>query len=245
MNKKTRIIIGALTFVILAIGIFTLLVWNGVIILNNTLAKRYPVRGVDVSAYQGEIDWEVLSSQDISFAFIKATEGSSFVDRYFDYNYTQAQKTNLRIGAYHFFSFDSSGTSQAENFIKNVEKCDNMLPPVIDFEFYGDKEKNPPAQSDVRQQLDALIKALETHYGMKPLLYATEESYSMYLANAYEDYDIWIRNVISAPKLSDNRDWTFWQYTNRERIDGYKGEEKYIDMNVFYGTIADFEKYSN
>ena len=174
---------------------------------------------------------------------IQATEGSTLVDEYFKYNYEQAQKTNICVGAYHFFSFDSSGKTQAENFIAAVEKCDNMLPPVIDIEFYGNKEKNPPARTDVREKLDTLIESLETHYEMKPIIYATEKSYSLYLADAYEDYDIWIRNVISTPNLSDNRNWTFWQYTNRQRLDGYKGKEKYIDMNVFNGTRDEFEKY--
>lgn len=244
MNKKKRIIIGACISIVLASAILATLVWNGIILLNNPSTKRYPVRGVDVSSYQGDIDWDALASQNIMFAFIKATEGSSFVDKYFEYNYIQARKTNLRIGAYHFFSYDSPGKTQAENFIANVEKYKNMLPPVIDLEFYGDKEKNPPPKVNVRQELDDLIDLLESHYGMKPIIYATEKSYSLYIADAYEDYDIWIRNVITSPKLSDNRRWTFWQYTNWERLDGYKGKEKYIDMNVFNGTKDDFEDYS-
>ena len=73
-----------------------------------------------VSSYQGEINWRVLSSQNISFVFIKATEGSSFVDKNFAYNFQEAQKTSLSVGAYHFFSYDSEGKTQAENFINTV-----------------------------------------------------------------------------------------------------------------------------
>jgi lysozyme len=241
--KNKRIVIGAiatgLTFVFAL-----LLIWNGIIHLNNPSEKQYPVRGVDVSAYQGDIDWETLSSQGVSFVFIKATEGSTFVDPNFDYNYKQAQKTNQRVGAYHFFSYDSSGETQANNFIQTVEKCESMLPPVIDIEFYGDKEKNIPEQSAVRKQLSILIEMLESKYGMKPIIYATEKSYSLYISGAYEDYDIWIRNVVSAPKLADRRAWTFWQYTDRECLDGYNGKEKYIDMNVFCGTEAEFANYA-
>jgi len=221
-----------------------LLIWNGFFLLNNPSQQQYPVRGVDVSSYQGNIDWETLSSQGISFVFIKATEGSTFVDPNFDYNYRQAQKTNLRVGAYHFISYDSSGEAQANNFIQNVEKCANMLPPVIDIEFYGDKEKNMPEQSAVRKQLSILVEMLESNYGMIPIIYATKKSYSLYISGAFEDYDIWIRNVLSTPKLTDGRAWTFWQYTNRERLDGYAGKEKYIDLNVFFGTEAEFESYT-
>lgn len=243
MKKKTAILISAAASFLTAVLLFVLL-WNGVILLNNPSEKKYPVRGVDVSAYQGEIDWNVLAAQNISFAFIKATEGSTFVDSRFEYNYAQAQKTNLRIGAYHFFSYDSSGDAQADNFTAAVEKVEGMLPPVIDLEFYGDKEKNPPAQEAVREQLNVLMKRLEDYYGMKPIVYATEKSYSLYLAGEYEEYDIWIRNVITEPHLSDNREWTFWQYTNRERLAGYNGKERFIDVNVFNGTAEEFETYS-
>ena len=83
MKKKTLKLTIITIAVILTFGIiFSFLVWNGIIIFNESAAKKYPVIGVDVSSYQGEIDWEILSSQNISFAFIKATEGSSFVDEH-------------------------------------------------------------------------------------------------------------------------------------------------------------------
>ena len=160
---------GILGSVGILLGILFFLLWNGIILLNNPSMTEYPVRGVDVSSYQGEIDWKTLSSQNLSFAFIKATEGSSFVDPCFDYNYEKAQKTDLRIGAYHFFSYDSSGEDQAENFISTVSKIDNMLPPVIDLEFYGDKEKNPPEQKAVREQLDRMLKNWKTITGKNRL----------------------------------------------------------------------------
>lgn len=220
-----------------------LLVWNGVILLNNPSKERYPVRGVDVSTYQGLIDWETLAAQDISFAFIKATEGSSFTDLFFAYNYEQAQKTHLRIGAYHFFSFDSPGETQAKHYIETVPKIDGMLPPVIDVEFYGDKKSNPPTQETVREQLSVMIALLREQYGCAPILYAAEDTYERYLANHFPECDIWIRSVYTSPHLTDGREWTFWQYTNRKRLDGYEGEERFIDMNVFSGTEEEFAQY--
>lgn len=241
---KVIIIILAAVFLITA-GIATAyrLIDGGVIILNSHTAKSYEVRGVDVSSYQGDINWELLAEQNVSFAFIKATEGSSFVDKYFDTNYKNAQKTDISVGAYHFFSYDSSGKTQAENFINNVPPHIGMLPPVIDLEFYGDKASNPPARDKVDTELKAMLSALEDHYGLKPIIYATELSYELYLDGDYKDYDIWIRNVITRPKLSDGREWTFWQYTNREILDGYVGKEKFIDVNVFFGTREEFENY--
>lgn len=242
-KKRTIIIFSCIAVVIVFIAVFGILLWNGVILLNNPSKEDYPVRGIDVSSYQGEIDWEILAKQDIQFAFIKATEGSSFTDPNFAENYKNAQKTDLRIGAYHFFSYDSSGKTQAENFIANVPIIDNMLPPVVDVEFYGDKEKNPPDSEFVEKELNDFLKAIEEYYNMKPIIYATEKSYSMFISEKYNDYDIWIRNVFTSPSLSDGEVWIFWQYTDRAVLDGYNGSEKFIDMNVFNGSNKDFESY--
>jgi len=114
---------------------------------------------------------------------------------------------------------------------------------VVDVEFYGDKEKNLPDVQAVHDELTVILEALELHYGVRPILYATEKSYKFFLAENFTEYDIWIRNVLTRPKLSDGRDWTFWQYTNRERLEGYEGDEQYIDMNVFCGTQEDFDNY--
>ncbi len=242
-SKYIRIVVTVLAVLVALAAVMFALVYSGVILLNNPSESDFPVRGVDVSAYQGDIDWKTLSAQNIDFAFIKATEGSSFVDSRFAYNFSEAQKCGLSVGAYHFFSYDSSGITQAENFIGTVAPFDGMLPPVIDLEFYGDKENDPPDRDAVTTELKAMLSALEEHYGLKPIIYATEKSYELYLSNDYNEYDIWIRNVITKPHLYDDRDFTFWQFTNRGRLDGYNGEEKYIDINVFRGTKDEFLSY--
>lgn len=121
MKLKYKIII-IISCVFIFLYFFIILWYNGLIWPNTPSKKKYPVRGVDVSSYQGEIDWETLENQDIDFAFIKATEGSGYEDEYFQQNFQNASETGIRIGAYHFFSFDSSGITQAENFIKTVPK---------------------------------------------------------------------------------------------------------------------------
>lgn len=230
---------------VLLCGTVVLLWLSGVLLPNVSAAAAYPVRGVDVSSYQGNIDWEALSEQDIDFAFLKATEGSSMVDECFAGNWEGAGKTGLRVGAYHFFSYDSPGETQADNFIRTVKKAEGMLPPVVDVEFYGDKERNLPEREAVTRELTALLQRLEAHYGQKPILYATEKSYRLFLSDAYKDCDIWIRNVLSAPSLSDGREWVFWQYTDRMRLEGYDGVERFIDMNVFQGSQEEFARYGN
>ena len=99
--------------VIIMITLIILTLWyNGILIFNYPDKKEYKIKGIDVSAYQGDIDWNILSKQGIVFAFIKATEGSSYVDERFKTNYENASKTDLKIGAYHFFSYDSNGEKQ-------------------------------------------------------------------------------------------------------------------------------------
>lgn len=243
VSKKKILLIfsSVLAFVLIVCIVLAALLYNGIILLNNPSLEEFPVRGVDVSSYQGEIDWNVLSKENVSFAFIKSTEGSTHVDRYFENNLNNALKTNLKVGAYHFFSFDSSGETQAENFIVNVPKIEGMLPPVVDVEFYGDKENYPPSKEYVKKELTEILKLLENHYKVKPIIYTTEKVYDLYIKNNFNDYDLWIRNVICKP--NKNTVWKFWQYTNRETFEGYKGDEKYIDVNVFNGSVRDFLNY--
>lgn len=247
MKKSGRksILFGVIGVVILIVGLTPVLLYMGILQCNYPSKKKYPVRGVDVSSYQGEIDWTVLSKQDIQFAYIKATEGSSHVDPCFGQNYANAKKTSLRIGAYHFFSFDSAGKTQAENFTANVPKSEDMLPPVVDVEFYADKEKNPPETGDVVKELCKFVEILEDYYGKTPVIYTTHKVYNRYIENYFDDYHIWIRSVYCNPILIGHSDWTFWQYSNRMKLEGYEGEEKYIDMNVFYGTREEFEEMEN
>ena len=241
-NLRRNILIGTAVFII-GVVIVVMMVYNGVVLLNNPSREDYPVRGVDVSSYQGNIDWRALAAQGIQFAFIKATEGSGYQDPCYAFNYEQATKTNLRVGAYHFFSFDSSGQTQFDNFASVVSESDSMLPPVVDVEFYGEKEKNPPDAKSVFCELNRLLNLLEEKYGCKPILYATEKSYKKYIREYFNGYNIWIRSVVTEPRVLSDKQWTFWQYTNRATLQGYQGKEKYIDMNVFNGDQSEFDQY--
>lgn len=200
-----------------------------------------PIRGVDVSHYQGDIDWDILAKEDIKFAYIKATEGSQYKDEMFDANWEKAKNCGLRIGAYHFFSLDSPGKNQAENFCSTVTAVEGMLPPVVDIEPYGNYQ-NPEGLDKEKMitELDAYLKAVESFYGTKPVIYTTEEWWQV-LQEDFGGYNLWIRNVYGKPDSSTN--WTFWQYSNRHVLSGYSGEERYIDMNVFSGDEKEFDSY--
>ncbi|WP_245958696.1 GH25 family lysozyme [Microbacterium bovistercoris] len=193
------------------------------------------MRGIDISAWQGEVDWDVLASQDIDFAYIKATEGSSAIDSRFAANWAGAGRTDLLFGAYHFVSFESSGEAQAAHIIETVP-VGGTLPIALDLEYYGEFFAHPPTRAEVDAILGPLIQRLEEHYGAPPVIYATSQSYDRYLSGAYPENPIWSRSLVLPPGLNDGRNWTIWQYSDHDRLDGYRGEEQYIDMNVAGGT---------
>lgn len=227
--------------VLLLLCVLAILTATKRININQYLVGGYSVKGVDVSHYQGEIDWEHFREQGIDFAFIKATEGSSLVDERFEENREGAKAAGLYAGAYHFFSFDSTPASQAEHFIATVGDLSGSLPPVVDIEFYGDKRKNPPEKAYVVSGLRELLEALEEEYGVKPIIYTTYTVYNRYIRNAFQEYPLWIRNVYYPPG-DIGRQWTFWQYCDTGALGGTAGEEKFVDLNVFRESSEDLLK---
>jgi len=232
---------AALAASVLVVGVLALLVWNGVLWPNRFLASGYDVRGVDVSSYQGDIDWPVLADEDIDFAFIKATEGSSHVDERFAANWDGALATDLVVGAYHFLSFESPGETQAANMIEQVPATPGTLPPVVDAEYYAGFAADPPSVAELRAILDPLLADLEEHYGAPPILYTTQEFRERFLGDDYDDHPLWIRAVALTPDVP-RHEWEFWQYSDRDVLDGYSGEETHIDMNVFDGSLEELHE---
>ena len=236
-----RLLLLALVLAFLAAALFYFLRWQGYFLLPQEAAPRqWEVFGVDVSVYQGEVDWPALAAQGVDFAFIKATEGSSLQDVRFAANWAGAQAAGVRVGAYHFFSYDSPGETQADNFIDMVPVTPGALPPVVDIEFYGDNLENPPDQAHVHSILAPLLARLEEHYGVKPILYVTYRSYDLYLREGYEDHPLWVSSPMVAPF---GKDWSFWQYSHSAELEGYFGDERHIDLNVFRGSEEEVRRF--
>ena len=240
MMRKLRLVLSILLAVL---SLFELSACSFKKQVEEKVRKEFNVRGVDVSSYQGKIDWEVLAENDISFAFIKATEGSSYIDRRFDKNIEGIRKTDLAVGAYHFMSFDSDGKSQAENFMSKVKPDMIDLPPVIDLEFYGKYADNPPDFTKVEEILGTIIDEFTERYGRKPIIYTNWHTYLLYVVGVFDDCDIWLCDITKEPELYGGIDWKFWQYSHTEKLSGYSGGEKHIDMNVFCGTEKEFREY--
>ena len=195
---------------------------------------QYSVHGIDVSHHQKQIVWDTVAAQRVHFAFVKATEGASFADSLFCYNWDEMKRVGLRRGAYHFYRPNTSPMLQAMHFSNWVEMEEGDLPPVLDVEVLDDA--NPYGLvAGIRTWL-ALV---EWRHGVKPIIYTNLRFYNEYLSGQFNDYPVWIaRYNQSQPELSCGRDWDFWQYGNRGNLPGIDG---YVDFNVYNGTFEQLD----
>ncbi len=198
----------------------------------------YSVHGIDVSRYQRRVDWERVSKMQvddmrISFAFIKATEGSWIKDPEFDRNWENARENNIIRGAYHFFLPNVSARDQALNFAKNVRLRPGDLPPVIDIE-----EKKGLGREQIRKVTLEFIALLEKRYGVKPILYTNRDFYKNHFADQpeFKPYCFWIAHYyVTDLDMPDDSKWHFWQHSDRGNVNGINEP---VDFNVFYGDEA-------
>lgn len=204
-------------------------------LLNRLFVGPSDIRGVDVSHYQGEIDWNEFKAQGIRFAYIKATEGSTYTDNYYEANIKGAKEAGIVPGAYHFFNFESSPEDQAKHFIDVVGDLDGELIPVIDVEFYGNYKSNPPDKDTIKVRLSEMIEILEDYYGCKPVIYSTFVFYHDFLDEGFDDCPLWLRNVYFPPFEK----CAVWQYTSTLKLRGTNGRERYVDGDVLRGVTLE------
>lgn len=210
---------------------------NGYIRMNYPSFKEYPVQGIDVSHHQQYIEWDKIDKKVVQFAFIKATEGGNHKDSLFQYNWRESIRNNIPVGAYHFFTFCKEGEEQARNYIHYVPKDSIDLPPIVDLEYGGNCKEN--RKEDLIYEITKYFEIVEDHYQRKVLIYTTNEFYRNYLIDRFPDNPIWIRDILTKPNLPDGKNWLFWQYTNRGRIEGIN---TIVDLNAFNGNKTDFDR---
>lgn len=196
------------------------------------------VKGVDISEYQGEADLKALSDAGIEFVYAKSTEGATYVDAKFAATCQQASGSHVALGAYHFFSFDSKGKEQAENFVASTKSTwDNSdirsLRPAVDVEWYGDKKQNQPEAEDVRRELRVFVEEVEAACGYKPLIYTGNDIYAQYLRGHFDDCDLWI-SCRKWPAWVEwpQGGWLIWQYSDVGKVEGAANEAGYVDLDV-------------
>ncbi len=192
------------------------------------------IRGIDISSYQNEIDWEnikksKIDSFPIQFCLIKATEGINDVDYCFQLNWANCLKNHIVRGAYLYFLSTKSGIDQANNYIKTVSLLPGDFPPIVDIEhLYG----VPKAQ--MQQELTNCLQTLIAHYNSIPIIYSYADFYTQNLGSDFSTYPLWIAHYTnSTQKLHINRNWTIWQYNDKGIIPGIKQN---VDFDIFNGN---------
>ncbi|HEY8780867.1 MAG TPA: GH25 family lysozyme [Mucilaginibacter sp.] len=207
---------------------------------NIHIPTNYKIHGIDVSFYQGMIDWQKVKnmredSVHIGFAFIKATEGLWLVDPYFRRNWREGQKAGITCGAYHFFWPEKSGKLQAMFFLQYVKSLKGRLPPTVDIEVL---DRVPPAK--MRLELNAFLKQVESQTKIKPIIYTPLKFYRDYLRGYFDNYNFWIAHY-SEPELNlgDTALWEFWQHSDKAKVNGIP---YVVDFDVFNGDSLAFKK---
>ncbi|MDU1906622.1 MAG: GH25 family lysozyme [Dysgonomonas sp.] len=241
MKKRLAIALIMITCLIGIGALAAYLLYNGFLRFNYPSYKEYPIQGIDVSNHQNEIDWAKLDKKRVQFALIKATEGGDFKDKSFLKNWQSAQEQGVTVGAYHFFTFCKSGEEQAQNYIETVPVLSGSLPPTIDLEYSGNC-KLTKTKEELLRDIDVFIEIVEKHYKRKVLIYVLDNFYNDFLVGRYPENPLWLRDVYHKPVIAEDRMWTFWQYSNRGRLDGIEG---FVDLNVFRSSKENFRLLLN
>lgn len=228
--------IGALIAVGAAVCLVFAAYEYGFVRANYPSHAEFPVRGIDVSRYQGVVDWAAVAAAGIDFAFIKATEGTDLRDPRFADNWAGAAAAGVRRGAYHFFTFCTRGEAQAANFVDAVPVDPTALPPAVDVEFAGNC-RSWTSVAAIQAELQAFLAAVEQAYGHRPIVYYTRESRERVLDGQVEGHPTWARSLFGRPRARFGA-WTFWQYAHNGRLAGI---DHLVDLNVFYGSPQDLD----
>lgn len=186
-------------------------------------SELYPVRGIDISAHNGAVDFEKVKADGYEFVIIKASEGTDFKDRNFTDNLRRAREAGLNTGAYHFFRFDTDGMMQALNLMHSLRFHNLSFPAVIDIEEWG----NPDviATRDIISNLRNMITTLEAN-GIDIILYSNKDGYDRFIKGNFDNYPLWISSF-SEPGPDIN--WSIWQYSHSGKVDG---TESKVDLNA-------------
>lgn len=200
---------------------------------------KYPIHGIDVSSYQGLIDWEKVKhmhqdSVRINFAYIKATEGILRPDPYFLHNSRMCRRIGMTFGAYHFFRPRANGKLQAKFFLANVKIEKGDLPPVVDVEVL-----DGVTPDQMRKQLDDFLATVTLKTKTKPVIYSGLKFYYDNLAGYYDHYTLWLSNFDHPDlKVVYGTNWKFWQHSNRAKVSGILHG---VDFDVFKGDSLAFK----
>jgi len=176
-------------------------------------------KGIDVSHYQGTIDWQKVKASGVVFAFIKATEGTSLTDNLFLHNWQTAKAIGIPRGAYHFYRFAADPIAQANFFVSLINNDLGELSPVVDVE-----EDISPV--DVSKTIKVFCERVFELTGRRCMIYTGAWWWTTKRLGGPQpwakEYPLWIAAYVSPPpRIPDDWSaWSFWQYSNKGSING-------------------------
>ncbi|MCF6301811.1 MAG: glycoside hydrolase family 25 protein [Devosiaceae bacterium] len=206
-------------------------------------ARILPVQGIDISRYQGDVDFRAVKRAGTRFAFIKATEGGDYLDPAFARNWAASADAGLVRGAYHFMTWCRPAEEQAAWFAANVPNDPYSMPPVLDLEWNNHSRSCPkmPAPDVALEQTRIMLAAMEAHSGKLPIIYTDINFHRDVLAGKNLENTFWLRSTAANPREKYFRQsWTFWQWTQTGTMPGIVGE---VDRNSFYGSDDDWIRF--
>lgn len=189
-----------------------------------TIPQGYNSYGIDISHYQGEIDWDMyreISDSLISFVYCKATEGVDHVDRNWNSHKASLREAKILHGCYHFFRPNSDAIAQAEHFLKHYSVTDQELPPVLDSEIEGPTEQ-------MVLNMKKWLEHVEDKTGRRPLIYTSNYMYNTKFKEKFPGYKFWIANYNPGGPDVNDENIVMWQYTDKGSVPGIYGP---VDMN--------------
>jgi lysozyme len=193
-------------------------------------------KGIDVSRWQGEIDWGKVAADGIKHVFIKMSEGGTYIDPQFVTNWNAAKNAGLKVNAYHYFrALSSTPEEQAVNIKKSLlsvgfDSCLNLL--AIDVEKRGNDSASQDEMADNLQDLLTQIKR-DILPDFSPMIYCSPNYWDSSVG--WEKYDfsrypLWIANWnVEKPQLPKTWDkpgitWSWWQHSSQGRVNGISGD---------------------
>lgn len=191
--------------------------------------KGTPYDGIDISSHQAMVDWSEVSKDDnITFVYIKATEGATYSSPHYGYNVKMARQRGILVGSYHYFTTTSSVKAQFNNFITLAAASNQDLIPMIDVERRGKWSRKQLCDSVM-----LLAKMLEKHYGVTPMIYSTMAFYNNNLSPQFNNFHLYIgRYSKNEPIINWDGRYTIWQYSESGVVPGI---DKYVDLCKFAG----------
>lgn len=202
-------------------------------------ARGATIDGIDVSFWQGTIDWNQVRTTTVRYAFIRAYYGANTRDSQFDRNWREARRVGLLRGAYQWFKPLQDPALQADRVVAAVGRLGPGDLPVV-----ADVEEPPadgiPSRAEYARRLRIWYDRVRAGTGRAPILYSGKYYWEGYLATtAFNTAPLWHPQYTSAacPNIANQwSNWRFWQFSSTSRVAGIAGN---VDRNRFNGTMAE------